>query len=159
MPPVFVGKNGATVYHIGPLNETIIEQTFAQKGLVAPIKHVSINVTVSNNTSPSMGQCYLSIPVDYRKGNITVSTNSSKPVDLEFWNELILTDNIEPKSENFMIAKSPYANASSIGPYSFQWCIDKAGYFTIRVIDKETAFLRAFNVPLEITFSNFWNLE
>jgi hypothetical protein len=159
LPPVFVGRNGTAVYHVGPFGEATLNQTFVQKVMVTPMKHVSVNVVINNFTSPSMGECYLPIPVDYRTGTITASVNSSKPVDLEFWNGLILTDKIDPASENFMIAKSPYANATSIGPFSFQWHIDKAGYFTIRVIDKEETFQGTFNVTLNIAFYSSLDLE
>jgi hypothetical protein len=159
LPPVFVGRNGTTVYHVGPLEEATMNQAFAQKGMVTPTKHVTFNVTITNNTFPSKGKCYLPIPVDYRTGTITVSVNSTKPVDLELWNGLILTDKIDSASENFMIAKSPYANATSIEPFSFQWHIDKAGYFTIRVIDKEEIFQGGFNVTLNVVFYNSWDLE
>jgi hypothetical protein len=159
LPPLFVGINGTTVYHVGALDETIIYQAFSEKNMVPPLKQLTVNLTITNSTDLFMGKCYVPIPVDYRTGNITASVNSLKPIDLELWNGLILTDKIDPTTENFMIAQSLYANATSTGPYSFDWKIDKAGYFTIRVIDKEENFEKAFNVTIKITFYNFWDLE
>ena len=159
LPPVFVGRNGTAVYQVGHLDEATMNQAFIEKDLVTPIKQVSVNLTVINTTSPSMGKCYVPIPVDYRNGTLAAFVNSSKPVDLEFWNGLILTDTVDPASENFMIAKSPYANATSTGPYSFQWHIDKAGYFTIRVINKEETFQDPFIVTINIMFYNSWDLK
>jgi hypothetical protein len=159
LPPLFVGINGTTVYHVGALDETTIYQAFSEKNMVPPLKQLTVNVTITNSTYPYTGKCYVPIPVDYRTGNITASVNSSKPIDLELWNGLILTDKIDPATENFMIAKSPYANSSQIAESTLQWHIDKAGYFTLRVIDKEESFENAFNVTLKITFYNFWDLE
>jgi hypothetical protein len=159
LPPLFVGRNGTAVYHVGPLNEETISQVFAVKDMVPPLKKIIVNVTITNNTYPYFGEFYLPIPVDYRGGTITASANSSKPIEVELWNELATTEKIENPSVNFMIAKSQFDNSSGVGNFTLKWLIDRAGYFTIRIVDKKEILDYAFNVTLNLTFHNYWETE
>jgi hypothetical protein len=155
-PPLFVGRNGTTVYHVGPLDGGIVSQAFALKEMVPPLKQLTVNVTIVNNTYQDFGEFYLPIPVDYRGGTITASANSSKPIQIELWNELVTTEKIENPAVNFMIAKSHVVNSSGIGNFTLNWRIDRAGYFTIRIVDNEQSLDTAFNVTLNLTFRNYW---
>jgi hypothetical protein len=163
LPPLFVGKSGTTVYHVGTLEEDAIYQSFSPKGMVAPIKSSTVNLTITNSTYTYVSKCYLPIPVDYRTGIITVSVNSSKPINIELWNGTIPTDQIEHPvdnfAKNFMIAKSAVTDSSNSAMSLLQWHIDKAGYFTIRVIDKEENLDYAYNIALNITFRNFLEMK
>jgi len=138
LPPLYVGQNGTTIYHVGPLDEQTVSQAFAQRGMVTPTKHATFNMTISNAAYPFMSDIYLPIPVDYRNQTITVSVNSSKPLDLELRNELF-PDNI------------------ASGNTTLTWLIDRAGYFTIRVIDNEGILQEPFTVTLNLTFYDSYN--
>jgi hypothetical protein len=156
LPPLFVGANGTTVYHVGAIDEKTLYQTFQQNGMVPPLKHLTVNLTLTNTTSTYLGKCYLPIPVDYKGGLIVASINSSTPLQIQLWSELIPNDKIEkPSEQEFMyVAQSP-VNASA--PYSLTWSIDRAGYFTFRVLGNETAAPAPFNVTLDLKFYNWWD--
>ena len=159
LPPVFVGVNGTTIYQVGALDEETTKAAFAQSNMIAPIKHQTFNLNVNNDTDPIMGKCFIPLPVDYRNGLITVSVNSSKPVDLELWYGVAHTDKIVTTDDLYMVAKSEYSNDTSVGPFTMEGNITRAGYFTLRVIDKENSFQHAFNATVTLTFYTFWDLE
>jgi hypothetical protein len=139
LPPVYVGQNGTTVYNVGPIDEKTIYDSFAQEEFAPPIKHAVINLTVTNNT-----YLYVPIPVDYRNGSVVFSVNSSQLV-VELWAGLYPAESIFP---------SPIVTAQGEG----NWTIDRAGYFTFQIIDRET-FTKNFNVTFDLRFYNCWELE
>jgi len=152
LPAVFVGEYGATVYHVGPAAQEIVNQAFTQKGLVPPLKHMTVNLTATNDTYPCVGKFYLPIPVDYRGKTIVASVNNSKPVRIELWTQAIPVDKLQNPSEKefIWVAQSPFINASQ--QTSLAWHIDRAGYFTIRIVDKEKNLGAPFNLTLNLGF-------
>lgn len=162
LPPVYVGVNGTTVYQVGPIDEKTIYESFAQKGFAPPIKHATINITTTNNMYPYIGKLYLPIPVDYREGLLVVSVNSCRLIDVELWNGLIPAEMITNPSEGFMFVKKwsiGSGNGSNVKSISFEWQIDKAGYFTFRIIDKGETPIEDFNITLDLRFYNYWELK
>jgi hypothetical protein len=154
LPPLFVGQNGTTVYHVGALDNGTVNQAFAQKDMVPPLKNFIVNVTITNINSSFLGEFYLPIPVDYRSENVTASVISSKPLQVQLFNERLPLDKVE-NPLNFMIASSPLDTNSGLANYTLNWKIDKAGYFTIRVVDNETIWQGAFNVTLNLAFHDY----
>jgi hypothetical protein len=181
-PPVYFDDKGTTVYHVGALNTTVIEQAFAEKGvvedmaatLISPLKYQTVNLSISkaNASNPdetTVAVCYIPIPVDYRTGKITVSVTSTTHLDLQLWNErvpkdqllLLYPEEIKAPDKNFIIAISPVDSTSSQSTLYWQGVnkqgIDKAGYFTIRVLDR-SGNLTEPTVTLDIRFDNFYDL-
>ncbi|MCW4000206.1 MAG: glycosyltransferase family 39 protein [Candidatus Bathyarchaeota archaeon] len=150
LPLVFVGANGTSVYHVGPVDTQTITEDFARRGLVYPLRQFSVNVTVTDSCYPYKGEFYLPIPVEYRGLNITASAFSSHPIELHLWTGLIDTYVVD-NPYNFMVANSEYGLAGN-STASFNWGIDKAGYFTIRVVDKASSFQTPFNVTVNVEF-------
>ena len=149
LPPVYVGANGTTVYHVGPVDERTLYDLFAQKEFVKfipPIKHVVVNLTVTNNTYPNL---YVPIPVDYREGNITFSVNSTQLV-VELWAGLYPAEKIFPSS---LVTATPQREA--------EWHIDRAGYFTFtfQPIDGEKFLIENSSITLDLRFYNAWELK
>ncbi|UCE95893.1 MAG: hypothetical protein JSV51_09390, partial [Candidatus Bathyarchaeota archaeon] len=105
LPPVYVGVNGATVYHVGSTDEKTIYEQFAQKEFAPPIKHVTINATATNNTYPYIGRLYMPLPVDYREGKMIFSVNSSQSLEVELWTGLIPAEMIAEPVGEFMFVK------------------------------------------------------
>jgi len=162
LPPVYVGLNGTTVYHVGPLEGESAYAYFAQEDLTPPIKQLKINMTVTNSTSPSSGRFYMSIPVDYREGLMMASVNSSRHlVSAEFWTGTIPETVTKPSrpSELWKQWPIPSANSSSVENPSFVWQIDKAGYFTFLIVDQEETFTESFNVTVDVRFYNYWDIK
>jgi hypothetical protein len=152
LPPVFVDANGTAVYHVGTLNYTDINQGFAEKGMVAPLRHQTVNLTIPNTTDIHVAACNISFPVDYRNGSITVSVVSvnSTNLDLQLWNEIIPPDQIQKPvtafpDGNYQIANSDFES-------SFTWHIDQAGYFTIRVLYPDKIMSEPLGITLDILF-------
>jgi hypothetical protein len=158
LPLVYVGLNGTAVYHVGPIEEKTAYKFFTQENFVAPMKYVTINLTMTNNTIPYSCQLYMPIPVDYREGLMVASVNSnSHLVDVELWNGLIpLGINTNPLEKFTLVEKWHIQSATSSGieDSSFVWQIDRAGYFTIRIIDREETFKENFNVTVKLGFFN-----
>jgi hypothetical protein len=152
LPVVFVGAYGATVYHVGPVAQAIVNQAFAQRGLVPPLQHMTVNLTATNDTYPCVGKFYLPIPVDYRGKTIVASINNSKPIRIELWTQAIPIDKLQkPSEQEFMwVAQSPFINGSQ--QTSLTWHIDRAGYFTIRIVDKEENLENPFILTLNLGF-------
>jgi hypothetical protein len=176
-PPVFVDGNGTAVYRVGAWSESESNQYFDLKGLVAPFKES--NITVSFLDSPNdqnqyFGSRIIAIPVDYctKKPtdygalNITVSFSNKDNINskyiVELWNEKIPADEMghpidinapdyQPTGKldlNYMIASSSIIDNST----SFSWHIDRAGYFTIRVLYTQESTPKPSDVPLDIRF-------
>jgi len=162
LPPVYVGLNGTAVYHVGPLEEETGYASFAQKDLVPPIKHVTVNLTITNSTDPPSGRFYMHIPVDYREGLMMASVNSSKQlVSAELWTGTI-PETVTKPSRPFELWKQwpiPSANSSGVENPSFVWQIDNAGYFTFMILDQEETFTKSFNVTVDIRFYNYWDIK
>jgi hypothetical protein len=143
LPPVYVGRNGTTVYHVGPIDEEIIYAIFAQDNSAPPIKHATVNLTLTKNVSPNYtAKLCLPIPADYRAGNLTVTVNSAYPVNIEFNN---------PSEES--IFKTEYAKDLSFD----SWTINRAGYYTFRMVNA-TSITNDFNVTLGLKFLSYWEL-
>jgi hypothetical protein len=162
LPPVYIGPNGTTVYQVGPIDEKKIYAYFAQKNFVPSIKHVTINLTITNNTYPHIGKLYLPVPVDYREGLLVVSVNSCRLIDIELWNGLIPAEKVANPSQGFMFLKKwsiQSSNSSDVKNNLFEWQIDKAGYFTFRIIDRGEIFTEEFNITLDLRFYNYWELN
>ncbi|MFX1518191.1 MAG: ArnT family glycosyltransferase [Promethearchaeota archaeon] len=163
LPPVYVGLNGTAVYHVGPLEEETVYAYFAQEDFAPPIKHVTINLTIANETYPSSGKFYMPIPVDYKEGLMMASVNSCKHlVDVELWNGIIPeTMSTSPLEKSKLVKKWPIqsANSSGVENPSFIWQINKAGYFTFLIVDREETFKESFNVTVDIRFYNYWDIK
>jgi hypothetical protein len=161
LPPVYVGAHGATVYHVGPIDEETIHAQFAQEGFAPPIKHVTINASATNNTRTYIGRLYVPLPVDYRGGKMTFSVNSScQSLEVELWTGVIPAEMIADPVGEFMFVKKwsiQTSNSSSVENPSFEWQIGRAGYFTFRFVDKETS-VEDFDVTLDLKFYTYWEL-
>lgn len=164
LPPVFVGLNGTAVYHVGSLVEETLYVSFAQKNFVPPIKQLTINMTVTNSTNPSSCKFHIPIPVDYREGLMTVSVNSSNHlVSIELWNEIIpeITNANLSEKTSTLVKKLPItsANNSGVENPSFIWEVNKWGYFTLLIVNREETFNESFSVTVDIRFYNYWDKE
>jgi len=162
LPPVYVGQNGTTVYHVGPIDEKTIYDSFAQKEFAPPIKHVTVNLTVTNSTYPYIGKLYVPVPVDYREGLMVFSVNNCQLVDVELWTGLISAEMItNPLGGSMFVKKwsTEFSSSSGVENSSFEWQIDRAGYFTFRIVDREATFTEDFNITLDLRFYNYWELE
>jgi hypothetical protein len=140
LPRVFDTDTGVTVYHVGAIPELEMNQLLNQKENGIPIFAYLWNHTIdlSAPNTTNVTACYITLPVDWRTKNITVSVDYSPRVELEFYNDKIPNDqlqNIDLK-KNYMIAKSEVNNDPRISHSFFTWYIDQGGYFTIRVIDR-----------------------
>jgi len=162
LPPVYVGANGATVYYVGPIDEKTIYDKFAQQEFAPPIKHVTINATATNNTHTYIGRLYMSLPVDYREGKMIFSANSCQSLEVELWTGLIPAEMIAEPLGEFIFVKKWFIqsnNSSDIENPSFEWQVDRAGYFTFRIVNKEETTAEDFGVTLDLKFYNYWELE
>jgi len=163
LPPVYVGRNGTAVYHVGPIQEEIIYASFAEKDFAPPIKHVTINLTVTSKTWPPSAKFYIPIPADYREGLMMASFNSSKHlVDVELWNRIISEkENASSLDKSKLVMKWPVTltNSSGVENLSFVWQINRAGYFTFLIVDREETLEESFNVTLDLRFCNCWDAE
>jgi hypothetical protein len=163
LPPVYVGLNGTAVYHVGSLEEETVYASFAQQDFAPPIKHVAVNLTITNSTSPSSGRFYMPIPVDYREGLMMVSVNSSKHlVSVELWQGVIPETMSTRQSETFKPETQwpiPSANLSGFENPSFVWQINKWAYFTFLIVDREEKFTESFNVTVDIRFYNYGDIQ
>ncbi|MCX8154095.1 MAG: hypothetical protein N3E52_06660, partial [Candidatus Bathyarchaeota archaeon] len=65
LPPVYAGLNGSAVYHVGPLEEEAVQALFAEQNLVPPLKHITVNLTITNSTALPSAKFHLPIPVSY----------------------------------------------------------------------------------------------
>jgi hypothetical protein len=163
LPPVYVGLNGTAVYHVGPIEEKTVYSAFSQEDFAPPIKHVEINLTITNETYPSSGKFYIPIPVDYREGLMMASLNSSKHlVKAELWKGIIPENFTANRLEKPKLVKEwpvQSANKSGVENPSFVWLVDRAGYFTFLITDQEETFNVSFNVTVDIRFYNYWDIE
>ncbi len=162
LPPVYVGLKGTSVYHVGPIDEKTIYESFAQEGFVPPIKHITVNLAVINKTSSRVGSLFVPVPVDYRGGLLAFSVSSCRWVDVELWRGLVPVETITNPSSEFMFVKKwsvKPINSSIIENNLFDWIIDRAGYFTFRIVDREEAFASDFQVTLDLRFLNYWELK
>jgi hypothetical protein len=123
-----------------------------------PIKHVTFNLTITNNTCPYADQVYLPIPVDNRNGTMVAFVNCSKPLNVELWGGLIPLDSVETPSEQYPLVAnwSIPPRVISTQNCSFIWQIDRAGYFTLRIIDPEKSLQHPFNLTVDLSFNNIW---
>ncbi len=162
LPPVYVGANGATVYHVGPIDEKTIYEQFAQKEFAPPIKHVTVDATMTNNTHPYIGRLYIPLPVDYREGKMTFSVNCCQSLEVELWTGLIPADMIAEPIGEFMFVNKWFIqsnNNSDVENPSFEWQIDRAGYFTFRIVNMEETTAEDYRITLDLKFYNYWELE
>lgn len=147
LPPVYVGSKGTTVYHVGPIEEETLYKIFSQRNFIPPLKHLKINVTITNQTSPPSGEFNIPIPLDYREGLMILTANScGHSVNIELWKNLELVKRWPPQSINDSDIENP----------SFVWEVDNAGYLTFLVLSKEP-YEESFNVTLNIDFYNYWD--
>jgi hypothetical protein len=160
LPPVYVDSRGATVYNVGALEEEALYDSFSQKELVPPTKHVKINLTITNNSDLSFGKFYLPIPVDYGGGLMMASVNSyGHSVNIELWNGIHSEETNSTGQENLVAKRWPQSISNSgVENPSFVWQIDKAGYFTFSVFDRKS-FDVNFNVTVDIRFCNYWDIK
>ncbi len=162
LPPVYVGLNGTAVYHVGSIEEETVYASFAEQDFAPPIKHVTFNLKIANSTGSSSGRFCIPIPVDYRGGLMMASVNSSKHlVSVEFWKGVIPETMSTRQSETFEPVKQwpiAAANSSGVENPSFVWQINKWGYFTFLIVDRET-FTESFNVTVDLRFYNYWDIQ
>jgi len=163
LPPVYVGINGTTVYHVGPIEEETVYSSFAENDFAPPIKHVTVNVTITNSTDTPSGRFYIPIPPDYREGLMLASVNSSKHlVSAEFWTGIIPETVTKPSAPFELWKQWPIqsVNSSGVENPSFVWGpICKWGYFTFLILDQEETFTENFNVTVDIRFYNYWDIQ
>jgi hypothetical protein len=162
LPPVYVGSKGAAVYHVGALEEETAYASFTQENLVPPMKQLTVNVTVTNATSPASGKFHIPVPVDYREGLMMVSVNSSKHlVSTELWQGIIPEVVTNPSGTYVPLVQWPVQPAGGAGfeNPSFVWRIDKWGYFTFFVINQEETYEESFNVTVNIRVYNYWDIQ
>ncbi len=162
LPPVYVGLNGTAVYHVGPIEEETVYASFAENDFAPPLKHVIVNLTITNATDPPSSKFHIPIPVDYREGLMMASVNSSKHlVSVELWQGIIPEVVTNPSGTYRPLKQWPIqsANGSGVENPSFVWQINKWGYFTFFVVDREEAFTESFNVTVDIRFYNYWDIK
>jgi hypothetical protein len=91
------------------------------------------------------------------------SVNSCKHlVNVELWSGLIPAEMIANPLEKFtLVTKWPIqsGNSSGVEDPSFVWQIDRAGYFTFRIIDREETLKESFNVTMDLRFYNYWEIK
>lgn len=160
LPAVFVGHRGAAVYHVGPLEEESLYEVFSQENFVPPLKHLEINVTITNQTNPPTGRFYIPIPLDYREGLMITSTNSyGHLVSIELYNGIIPNNITTNWQGSFSLVKSwpPQSiNTNSVENPSFVWEVDTAGYLTFLAVAGEQ-YEEGFNITVNIDFYNYWD--
>jgi hypothetical protein len=163
LPPVYVSSSGTAIYHVGAMEEKEVYASFSQEGFAPPIKHVRINLTITNETCPPSGKFYIPIPVDYREGLMMASVNScTHLVNVELWKGIIpenMSTNQLEKPELVKEWPIQYANNSGVENPSFVWQVDRAGYFTFLITDQEETFRGSFNVTVDIRFYNYWDIK
>jgi hypothetical protein len=123
LPMVFFNKNGTAVYHVGPINNNPLAESFAAQNITVPSKCMMLNFTVSTDTQPDGCQFRLAIPVDCRNGTLKINVTSSEPVTIRMWGGL----NAEEDSKSAIIEETHSVESP------FSWRIDKAGYFTFEI--------------------------
>jgi len=159
LPAVFVGQKGATVYHVGPLEEKSLYEIFSQENFVPPLKHLEINLTITNQTNPPSGRFYIPIPIDYREGLMVTSTNTyGHPVNIELRSGII-PENTTNWQESFTLVKSwpPQSINTSVENPSFVWEVDTAGYLTFLALAENQQYEESFNITVNIDFYNYWD--
>ncbi len=90
------------------------------------------------------------------------SVNSSQSLEIELWTGLIPAEMIAEPEGEFMFIKKWFIqsnNSSDIKNPSFEWQVDRAGYFTFRIIDGEETTGEDFGVTFDLKFYNYWELE
>lgn len=160
LPPVYAGLNGTAVYHVGPIEEETVHALFAEKNLTPPLKHVTVNLTITNSTTLPSGKLHMPIPVDYREGVMTVSVNSANhSVSIELWQGIIPDVVTNPSGTYRPLKQWPEQTANSTGAKDplLLWQINKWGYFTIFVISRDKTFTGNFSVTVDIRFYNYWD--
>ncbi|MGD6806293.1 MAG: ArnT family glycosyltransferase [Candidatus Bathyarchaeia archaeon] len=160
LPTVFLGINGTTVYHVGPVDRDVVTQAFAAKNVTAPVKHYFFNLTIGDASNLSAAQFYLPIPVDYRNGNLTAYVNSSKPLKAQLWSGLVPPEEVGKRPGNAFPIIEWLINATdgsnTAGP-SFVWSpVDKAGYFTVRILEDEASVSIPFNITVDLRFTSYF---
>ncbi len=157
-PPLFVGDGGATVYHVGPLDQEAVDQFFAQNNMVTPTKQVTFNLTITNSSIPALGKSYLPIPDDYKEGNMTASINCSDPLEIQLWYGQVPLSKLENRTGIYQLEaqwSTQRGNSSAPLGSSFTWHVDLAGYFTLIAIDKRTGLTQPLNATVNIVFRNY----
>jgi len=153
LPPVYVGINGTAVYHVGPMKEEDVFKSFSREGFYPPI-NLTINLTI---TEEKYSGLYLPFPVDYRGGNISLLARSTRSVDIQLWADRIPSEEFANASNassfEFPIVEcSIQSGNSSNSGSSFGWKIDRAGYFTLLIVDNEHTLAEDFDVSLDVRF-------
>jgi hypothetical protein len=102
------------------------------------------------------------LPVDYREGKLLLSVNSCRSLEVELWTGLIPTEIMAEPTEEFMFIEKWFIqsnNSSGFENQSFEWQINRAGYFTFRIIDREETTPEDSSVTLDLKFYNYWERE
>ena len=160
LPPVYVGLNGTAVYHVGALEEDTVYASFAQEDLAPPIKHLTVNVTVTKSTDPASSKLHIPIPADYKGGLMMASVNSSKHlISVELWKGIIPEAGTNPSGIPIKEQPIQTANSSGVENPSFVWQVNNGGYFTFLIFDREETFEDSFNVTVDIRFYNYWEIN
>lgn len=162
LPPVYVGLNGTAVYHVGPLEEEAVYELFAEQNFAPPLKQVTVNLTITNATALPSAKLHMPIPCDYREGLMIVSVDSANhSASIELWQGIIPEVVTNPSGTYKPLKQWPETSANEPGAEdpSFVWQINKWGYFTLFVIDREETFTESFNVTVDIRFYNYWDVK
>ena len=93
---------------------------------------------------------------------MTASVNSSTHlVSAELWKGIIPEVVTNPSGTYRPLKQwSSQADSSSgVENQSYEWQIDKWGYFTFFVVDQEEIFKESFNVTVDMRFYNYWDMQ
>ena len=91
-----------------------------------------------------------------------LSVSSYQSLEVELWTRLVPAEMTANPSGEFMFVKKgsvQSSNSSVVENPSFEWQIDRAGYFTLRIVAVGETFMENFNVTLDLRFLNCWELE
>ncbi|MEM4247267.1 MAG: hypothetical protein QXF14_03015, partial [Candidatus Woesearchaeota archaeon] len=91
-----------------------------------------------------------------------VSVNSANhSASIELWQGIIPEMVTNPSGTYKPLKQWPETSANEPGAEdpSFVWQINKWGYFTLFVVDREETFTESFNVTVDIRFYNYWDVK
>lgn len=151
LPPLYVSPSGATVYHVGPVDNEVLYESFLKKDLIPPIKQLTVNLTILSGIHPQHRRIHIPIPIDYRGGFMVISMEScGHIINLE------LRRGIASNNRETQIVKR-WSSASN-APSLFAWRIDEAGYFTLFIFSDEQ-LEENLNVSMCIHFFSCWEVD
>ena len=85
-----------------------------------------------------------------------LSVSSYQSLEVELWTGLIPAEKI---ADPFLSGEFIFVNKTWVENPSFKWQINRAGYFTFKIIDREETLTEDFDITLDLRFLNCWELE